>query len=347
MHIRRVIEVGRFDGWWNFGCHHSHNGWPCGKCIACRKKWSNDWVVRLNEEKKHSVSTHFFTLTYNDYFVPHIDQYEYDVYDHSNNYVGKYQSKFTPDYPTTLVCSRTDIQKMLKRLRRIYSKKDISLRYFIVSEYGPRTLRPHYHGIIFFDKYVDERTFWDSLLDVWTCPNTGAPYGNIETSLVTGGRISYVAKYSTTVTMLPEYLQVKEYKPFMLCSRGTRGNCGIGMQYCHDEKNLHYHRTTTDRKYSLKNEDNNKCYSYSLPRVYYYKMFDRLERKLLECKRYCMNYRQDRVKDQQRKDNYESLGNTNVFSREPLDPILKNDYYICLIEDAEKQAITKNKRKKL
>ena len=54
-----------------------------------------------------------------------------------------------------VVCKK-DIQNFLKRLRKKIDKLNISdndkkIRYYIASEYGPITKRPHYHGIIFFD----------------------------------------------------------------------------------------------------------------------------------------------------------------------------------------------------
>ena len=42
---------------------------------------------------------------------------------------------------------KKDIQDWLKRGRK--NLKDKKISYFITSEYGPRTLRPHYHGILF------------------------------------------------------------------------------------------------------------------------------------------------------------------------------------------------------
>lgn len=344
MHIRRVIEVGRFDGYWNYGCHHSHNGWPCGKCVACRKRWSKDWIVRLNEERNYSVSCHFFTLTYNDYFVPCVEPYEYDVYDHNKDHVCKATASFTPDYPSVLVVRKKDVQLMLKRMRKYYDKQGIKFRYFIISEYGPKTYRPHYHGIIFFDKYVGEVIFHDSLFNCWCCPDSKMSIGNIETSLITAGRIQYVAKYATTLTQLPEHLQVKEYKPFMLSSR--RGG-GIGSQYAYDEKNIRYHRTTLDKKYVLHNYDTNKNYSYSLPRFLYYKMFDALERLIMARLRIRRDKFKAMNKEEDRRNNYEQYGNTNVFSFNPITDIpLPNDYYLSLIYDEELKTRTKNNKRK-
>ena len=64
------------------------------------------------------------------------------------------------DYTYSYV-NKVDVQKFLKRLRRliIYDKENLlssipvenrKFRYFICSEYGPKTFRAHYHGLLFF-----------------------------------------------------------------------------------------------------------------------------------------------------------------------------------------------------
>lgn len=64
-----------------------------------------------------------------------------------------------------------------------------AFKYFICSEYGPRTLRPHYHGVMFgvtideFDKYF--KPLWENR------------FGHVESSAfdVTKGGMLYVSKY--------------------------------------------------------------------------------------------------------------------------------------------------------
>lgn len=62
-----------------------------------------------------------------------------------------------------------------------------SFRYFITSEYGPRTFRPHYHGILFG---VTDVEFREDFLPYWS-------YGNVEYSVFdsTKGGILYLSKY--------------------------------------------------------------------------------------------------------------------------------------------------------
>ena len=45
---------------------------------------------------------------------------------------------------------KRDVQLLLKRLRKLQSKKtDVKIKYYFVGEYGSKTKRPHYHAILF------------------------------------------------------------------------------------------------------------------------------------------------------------------------------------------------------
>lgn len=94
---------------------------PCGQCLACRINKRRVWTARLMLESFFHSSASFVTLTYRD------DELPYSV-----------------DAPVSSLCKR-DLQLFFKRLRKKYN----SLRYFAVGEYGEKTLRPHYHCIIF------------------------------------------------------------------------------------------------------------------------------------------------------------------------------------------------------
>lgn len=107
---------------------------PCGKCIECLKDRQNSWKIRLTEEARDHLYVYFFTLTYNDSSVP-------TVVDEQTGEVVKHVRK-------------SDVQLWLKRHRMAYVRKfnrDVDFKYFICSEYGPNTGRPHYHGILFTD----------------------------------------------------------------------------------------------------------------------------------------------------------------------------------------------------
>lgn len=95
---------------------------PCGKCILCREKKANEWVSRGMAETQSSTNIpYFITLTYNDNCLP-------------RNGVRKRAA-----------------QLFMKRLRINLSREtgeSFNLRFFLCSEYGSKTKRPHYHAIL-------------------------------------------------------------------------------------------------------------------------------------------------------------------------------------------------------
>lgn len=104
---------------------------PCGKCVECLKRKQNDWSVRCMEQFKSSKFGCFVTLTYRDDNVPTIVNVD----------TGE---RF-------LSVNKRDVQLWLKRSRIRLANNGYNpsnLKYFITSEYGPRTLRPHYHAFI-------------------------------------------------------------------------------------------------------------------------------------------------------------------------------------------------------
>lgn len=119
---------------------------PCGKCLECLKDRQNAWKIRLVEEARDHKYVYFFTLTYNDDSVP----FSYD--DEGNK---------------LLHFRKSDLQLWLKRHRISYErlfKREVDFKYFITSEYGPNTGRPHYHGILFTDV---SPTFISSMFNDW------------------------------------------------------------------------------------------------------------------------------------------------------------------------------------
>ena len=79
---------------------------------------------------------------------------------------------------------KKDVQDWLKR-----GRKTLNFSYFITSEYGPRTLRPHYHGILFG---VSAQESWSMMLD-WQ-KRYGSRISWIDLDLSKGDG-SYCAKY--------------------------------------------------------------------------------------------------------------------------------------------------------
>ncbi len=132
--------------------------------------------------------------------------------------------------PTT--CKK-DVQDFFKRLRKELG--DVRLRYYLVSEYGPKTFRPHYHGIFFihrdFSGSVDSCLRF-SLSDTFTLREADDLFAKVWhngftcTEAVTPATINYVTKY--VITRRGEFDEFDDReRPFSLSSRRP----GIGAGY--------------------------------------------------------------------------------------------------------------------
>lgn len=115
---------------------------PCGKCAQCRKAKQDEWKFRLNAEflkiKKKGWNVAFCTLTYNEKNLPHIP---------------KQLFKKEEQYQSIPCFSRNDVQKWIGEVRNYFKYhnqfvNDRKIRYFVASEYGSQTHRPHYHAIL-------------------------------------------------------------------------------------------------------------------------------------------------------------------------------------------------------
>jgi hypothetical protein len=90
------------------------------------------WSFRLMQEDRHSLSSYFITLTYDNKHIP-ISNKGYMNLD------------------------KRDIQLFMKRLRKNNKEK---LKYYIAGEYGGKTNRPHYHMILFNSDITTIQDSW-------------------------------------------------------------------------------------------------------------------------------------------------------------------------------------------
>jgi len=95
----------------------------CGKCNECILKKKKEYISGLTQEYLTTKKGLFLTLTYQ-----------------SNEIIN---------------LNKKHIQLFIKRFRKIFNQK---IKYFLVGEYGTKSLRPHYHAIIF---NIDIKDFKD------------------------------------------------------------------------------------------------------------------------------------------------------------------------------------------
>ena len=127
---------------------------PCGKCYACLANKRSSWVFRMTEEFKNRPFSVFVTLTYDEQHCPQN-------------------------------VNKRDCQLFLKRLRK---NSNLKFSYFLVSEYGTKFGRPHYHAILFFHEHPTYNDVFQYIIKSWQL-------GNVRVDLCNSARINYVTKY--------------------------------------------------------------------------------------------------------------------------------------------------------
>lgn len=241
---------------------------PCGKCCECKKRYQNDWSLRMNEElRAYGYVATFVTFTYNNDSVPKVvDKETGSIY---------------------LSVNKKHIQNALKRFRTGYKRSNgdnLDFSYFLTSEYGPRTLRPHYHAIFFG---VHKETLMP-LLDDWRSRYGFVKVDNIRIDGNQSAVAKYVGKYcSKGVFENPLVEQGFVMPTFHLMSKG------LGKAYLEDKAVQRYFHWPKERKYrvydlvnpvysdefiefvatGLRMYMDNNIFGYALPRYYKTKLY--------------------------------------------------------------------------
>lgn len=199
---------------------------PCGKCVECLKKYQNDWMLRINEEIKHyGYKGCFLTLTYSPEHVPTVIDKDTGAFYYS-------------------VCKR-HVQNCIKRFRTNFYRKHGKLAkfsYFVTSEYGPRTLRPHYHAIFCGLTREDMYLFITDWESNYGFVNAKDLYGDVSKAA------RYVAKYCSKGMFENPYVK-KGFvaKTFHLVSKG------LGRSFTETPSvQRYYYKWPASEKYDLK-----------------------------------------------------------------------------------------------
>lgn len=118
-----------------------------------------------------------------------------------------------------LVLNPYDQNLFFKRLRKLIAEKyNEKICYYLVSEYGGRTYRPHWHGILFFNSDELTSSICELVSKSWN-------YGRTDCSLSRGSAAGYVASYINSFVDLPDFFsRHKEIKPRPYHSKGLSVN---------------------------------------------------------------------------------------------------------------------------
>lgn len=244
----------------------------------------NNETVRLKNTQRGRRET-----TRNDYFEVPVGDLEGDSFRFLSN------NRNVPYVPVS------DVSRFMKRFRKNVSdlhnknidklekygikQKDINrakiVRYFICTEYGPTTLRPHLHGLLFFSSRLTAAHCKEILVRSW-------PFGewksgkNCTAEYVRSTAPSYVAHYLNCFSYLPKILTYKGLRPRIFCSKSP----AIGTMQVSDEEiwklfdTSACRRTVADaRRKAFVDVPLYKCLSDRLfPRISGYDAFDCVDR---------------------------------------------------------------------
>lgn len=140
---------------------------PCGVCPTCRKREQLEWSFRLKTEllslPKDEWYCVFFTMTYNDWNLPHFPRILL-------NDTGEEEYKKN-DLP--MCFSKDDVREFQTNLRywlerECGAKNDKRYKWMTCAEYGEHTKRCHYHTLLCVPSFVDKYKLFDKVNELWT-----------------------------------------------------------------------------------------------------------------------------------------------------------------------------------
>lgn len=222
----------------------------CGVCKACllQKARSNELKCEIeNLAHKYSV---FVTLTYAPQWIPqvkpvsipggyvlvgqnprlnrHYESLGLDFNIANNGYILGFlhysDAKYSLTHALYQVGEKTglhgnisyasvyDCQNFIKRLRSRLSYNGYEkVRYYAVSEYGPKTFRAHFHLLFYCDSFDTVKYIQENISKMWK-------YGRCTSSVTRSSAISYTSGYVNSFGSLPRFYRKSPFRPFSLHS---------------------------------------------------------------------------------------------------------------------------------
>lgn len=225
---------------------------PCRKCSECRMARSKEWAVRCYFEAKTHFDNCFITLTFSPESNPEILDKKY-------------------------------LQDFFKRFRKKIAP--VKIKYFACGEYGPKTLRPHFHILIFGYNFTDRKFHSrsskgypifvsDDLSKLW-------PFGYHCIQDISFNTAVYTALYSA-----------KSYKklPFPLCEFPEFNLMSQGIGYDEICKKIDVY-LETDEIYI-------DGHAYKIPNAVLSKLFIDYEYNVVESEKFGLWYEEKRIVDE-------------------------------------------------
>lgn len=173
---------------------------PCGKCLGCKTKRAQEWALRSTHEASLYNHNAFITLTMNNEAVHPAGFLEIEEL---QNFIKRLRERI----------------RRGSKLLQVETDKG-SMRYLACGEYGSKTLRPHYHALLFNIRFTDARRVGrelkesDILNELW-------PHGQCKIGEVTEASANYVAQYTISKMSTPTWKDdegTTRPEPFLIMS---------------------------------------------------------------------------------------------------------------------------------
>lgn len=236
---------------------------PCGRCLYCLQRRSNNFAFRINCELACSkFAPLFITLTYDENCVPIAypiirSFHEESDLQESDFYISRCGSTLPENRKISLSCDDCrsvlyprDVTLFLKRLR---TRLDKGIRYFACGEYGDPTNRlsvgrPHYHLIIWsHDGFIAYSDLYRAVCDSWS-------YGFVRIKPLVSAHVHYVSKYCVGKFFADTpFVNSRPFRCFIRCSKGL-GLCYLTPQmkrYIYDHLDSITHLLVNGEKFAL------------------------------------------------------------------------------------------------
>lgn len=252
---------------------------PCGKCYNCKRRRTSSWSVRLLEQDKVSISALFVTLTYDTSHVP--------ITERGYMSLSRRGSIKNDD-------STGHLQKFFKKLRKWHPKEHPSIKYYAVGEYGGKTLRPHYHIILFNANIENIEKAWS--------------FGSIHYGKVSEASVGYSLKYICKDSKIPLHKNDDRIPEYSLMSKG------LGLSYLTKNK-IQWHKENVENRCYIPLPDGKKA---PLPRYFKEKIYNESDKEKMS---YQMKLKSDLLKSKQLQeygDNYQSIKEQQFLNGERL-----------------------------
>lgn len=200
---------------------------PCGSCPSCRVRHITRLLPSILREGFCHKYCDFITLTYSDKFLPTTDLNKHFIdpkFKKRYEYLYSKSQEFCEFHKNVIPTVKySDIQKFIKRLRSLIKYEigeGVEIRYVISGDYGSTLYRPHYHGLLFYDKPELNKRIKDIIGRAWSVRVQSGKrellgWFKIEPSRAAG---SYVALYTQVVSELPLIYTFRDFKPKCLHS---------------------------------------------------------------------------------------------------------------------------------